>query len=57
MIRLLESQPFTAVKFKGDTYDCGDKVGFLLANLAFGLDRPEVAGALKQGLKELLSKE
>ncbi|MGI9482794.1 MAG: UTP--glucose-1-phosphate uridylyltransferase GalU [Hyphomicrobiales bacterium] len=57
MIRLLDSQPFAALKFQGQTYDCGDKVGYLLANLAYGLDRPEFAASLKQGLRELLEKK
>ncbi len=38
MIALLESgQDFWGVKYEGETYDCGSKLGFLSANIAFGL--------------------
>jgi len=43
MLRLLETQPFYACPFKGRTFDCGSKLGFLAANVAFALDRPELA--------------
>jgi len=43
MLRLLETQPFFACPFKGRTFDCGSKLGFLAANIAFALDRPELA--------------
>ena len=43
MIRLLGYQSFRGVKYHGKTYDCGDKVGFLLANIAFGVEH-EVIG-------------
>lgn len=46
MLALLQDQPFTAVKFDGETFDCGSKIGFLLANLAFGLDREDLAKEL-----------
>jgi UTP--glucose-1-phosphate uridylyltransferase len=34
---------FFAMKFDGKTYDCGDKVGFLMANLVYGLEHPDTA--------------
>ena len=37
MIRLMATQPFHGLKYKGTTYDCGDKIGFLSANVAFAL--------------------
>ena len=43
MLQLLETQPFYACPFKGRTFDCGSKLGFLAANVAFALDRPELA--------------
>lgn len=54
MAKLIGRQPFHAVRFKGDRYDCGDKVGFLLANVALALDRPDLAPAFRQGLAALL---
>ncbi|MDX2204991.1 MAG: UTP--glucose-1-phosphate uridylyltransferase, partial [Hyphomicrobiaceae bacterium] len=42
-----------AVRFDGTIYDCGAKVGFLAANIAYALDRPELSEALKAELKKL----
>ena len=53
MIRLMEKQAFYGVKFDGQTYDCGNKVGFLMANVAYGLDRPDIAPEFIAALKEL----
>jgi UTP--glucose-1-phosphate uridylyltransferase len=54
MLRLVGSQPFHGYKFDGRTFDCGDKIGFLEANVAFALRRPEMADKLRACLKELL---
>jgi UTP--glucose-1-phosphate uridylyltransferase len=40
---LMETQPFTGVKYVGRAFDCGAKIGFLAANMAFALDRPDIA--------------
>lgn len=40
--------PFLGLRFQGRRFDCGDKVGFLEANIAFALARPEMAGAVRQ---------
>ena len=48
------SQPFFAVRFDGAIYDCGARLGFLLANVAYALDRPDVGPALRAGLAKLL---
>ncbi|MEM7428944.1 MAG: UTP--glucose-1-phosphate uridylyltransferase GalU [Pseudomonadota bacterium] len=53
MIRLMARQGFYGVKFEGRTYDCGNKVGFLMANVAYGLDRPDIAPEFIAALKEL----
>jgi UTP--glucose-1-phosphate uridylyltransferase len=53
MIALAKSQEFHGVRFDGRTYDCGSKIGFLAANLAFALDRPELAGPLRAEAKKL----
>jgi len=37
MARLMASQPFHALEYEGTSYDCGDKIGLLRANLAFAL--------------------
>jgi len=53
MARLLGHVPFHAVTTSCARYDCGDKVGFLQANLAVGLERPDIAPALKRMLAAL----
>lgn len=50
---LLRSQPVYGLKFEGTHYDAGDKLGFLQANVAFALRRPEFAGPLKEFLRGL----
>jgi UTP--glucose-1-phosphate uridylyltransferase len=54
MIRLAKEQPFHGVKFEGLSYDCGSKLGFLTANVAYALDRPDIAPAFKAELKKLI---
>ena len=41
------------LKFDGDRFDCGSKLGFIKANLKFGLNDKEVKKELKKILKEL----
>ena len=54
MIKLATSQPFFAVRFDGAIYDCGGRIGFLLANVAYALDRPDLAPSLRAELQKLL---
>ncbi len=51
MAQLIGKMPFHAVKTDCARYDCGDKVGFLHANIAVGLSRPDIAPAIKKLLK------
>jgi UTP--glucose-1-phosphate uridylyltransferase len=51
---LSESQPFRGVRFDGKTHDCGSKLGFLLANVAFALHDAEVAQDFKREALALL---
>jgi UTP--glucose-1-phosphate uridylyltransferase len=46
--------PFHAVRFDGTIYDCGSKIGFLLANVAYALERDDLAAQLRPALKGLL---
>ena len=48
------NQPFFAVRFDGTIYDCGSKIGFLVANMAYALARDDLAPTLKGELKKLL---
>jgi UTP--glucose-1-phosphate uridylyltransferase len=50
---LLRTQPVFGLKFQGTRYDAGDKLGFLQANVAFALQRPEFAGQLKEFIRTL----
>ena len=54
MKRLLEVQDFHGIRFAGKTYDCGTKLGFLNANVAFALDNPEIGEAFRADLRALL---
>ena len=56
MVALMERQPFHAVTFDGEIYDCGTKLGFLTANVAYALDRPELAAALSSEIARLTGK-
>ena len=51
MARLIGRVPFHAVKTTCARYDCGDKIGFLHANIAVGLSRPDIAPALRDILR------
>jgi UTP--glucose-1-phosphate uridylyltransferase len=47
MLRLMETSKFYGMRFDGDTFDCGDKVGFLTANLVIGLENPDTAARFR----------
>jgi UTP--glucose-1-phosphate uridylyltransferase len=47
MAALLGTQPFHGVTFDGARHDCGDAKGFVLANLALGLARDDLAPAIR----------
>jgi UTP--glucose-1-phosphate uridylyltransferase len=51
MARLIGEQPFHGLRYEGRRFDCGDKIGFLEAQIAFALKRPELAGAVREFLK------
>ena len=54
MVALSRSQPFYGLKFEGRSFDCGSKIGFLAANVAYGLERPDIAPDLRAELRRLL---
>ncbi len=57
MIKLAKRQPFYGLKFKGRSFDCGSKVGFLAANVAYALARNDIAPAFRKELSGLLKKK
>ena len=47
-------QPFHAVRFDGTIYDCGSKIGFLAANVAYALARDDLGPSFRAEIKKLL---
>ena len=56
MLRLFEQQAGYGFKFEGRVFDCGSKIGFLAANVAYALARSDIAPAFRAELKGLLAK-
>ena len=56
MLKLMDNQRFTGVRFKGQTFDCGSKIGFLVANAAFAMARPGLSDQFKDELLAMLLK-
>ena len=52
MLTLMKDRPFRGVTFKGHTFDCGAKLGYLNAQLHFGMRNSET----KDGMRELVKK-
>ncbi len=48
---MLGSAPFHGLRFQGKRFDCGDKVGFFEANVAFALARDDIGAAARAALK------
>ncbi len=53
MGQLLKEQPIFGYKFHGTRFDCGDKAGFQMANLAFAMERPEIKDRLLKFINEM----
>ncbi|WP_294332158.1 UTP--glucose-1-phosphate uridylyltransferase GalU [uncultured Sphingomonas sp.] len=47
MSRMIGDQAFHGVTFQGTRFDCGDKAGFIQANLAVALSRPDLEPAVR----------
>ena len=54
MAKLLDKQPIFGFQFEGERFDCGDKAGFQMANIAYALSRSEISSKLKPFIKTLL---
>jgi UTP--glucose-1-phosphate uridylyltransferase len=54
---LMESQDFFGMHYEGRTYDTGSKLGFLTANLAYALEREDLAGPLRSEIAKLLKEQ
>jgi UTP--glucose-1-phosphate uridylyltransferase len=55
MAQMIGKQPFHAVTFDGKRYDCGSKVGYIEANLAIALERPDMADEVRAIALDLLA--
>ncbi|KAB7740676.1 UTP--glucose-1-phosphate uridylyltransferase GalU [Parvibaculum sedimenti] len=56
MISLCSEQDFFAYRFTGTTYDCGDKIGYLTANLVLALDRPDIAPKFRPIAEQIIKR-
>jgi len=54
MIRLMKEQKFFGMKYEGKTYDTGSKIGFLMANVAYALERGDLGQDFRRELEALL---
>jgi UTP--glucose-1-phosphate uridylyltransferase len=52
---LLDESPVYAYSFTGDRYDCGNKLGYLQATVAYGLSHDEVGAGFREHLKRILN--
>ena len=50
--KTMDRVPFHGFRFKGERFDCGSKVGFLAANIAYALKRNDLGGNVREILKE-----
>ena len=46
--------PFLGLRFSGERFDCGSKLGFLKANIAFARSRPELRDDIEKWLANIL---
>ena len=50
MAKMIGNTPFHGLRYEGERFDCGDKVGFLEAQIAFALRRPDLSDAVRKFL-------
>ncbi|QKR99955.1 UTP--glucose-1-phosphate uridylyltransferase GalU [Sphingomonas sp. CL5.1] len=55
MAQLIGRQPFNGVMFDGQRYDCGDKAGYIRANLALALAREDIGPAVRDFARQLIA--
>ena len=53
MAQLIGKQPFHAVKVDAVRHDCGDKAGYVIANVALALERGDIAPKIREFLAQL----
>jgi len=53
MAELIGKQPFHAQTFDGVRHDCGEKAGFIIANIALALERSDISGTIRAYVRTL----
>ena len=54
MAKLVATQPFHGYRYQGKRFDCGSKIGFLEANVAYALSRPDLGEDFRNALKKYI---
>ncbi len=54
MLQLMQHQSFSGLKFDGRTFDCGSKIGFLMANVAYAANHSELGAEFRETAKAFL---
>ncbi len=52
MARMIGQVPFHGLRYEGERFDCGDKIGFLEAQVAFALRRDDLGPAMREIVKK-----
>jgi UTP--glucose-1-phosphate uridylyltransferase len=53
LAKLIGNEPFHGFRFRGRRFDCGSKIGFIQANIAFALQHEELGERLRSYLRDL----
>lgn len=56
MAKMIGGAAFHGLRFEGQRFDCGDKIGFFEANVAFALERPELRDDIARVLKRYVDR-
>lgn len=56
MAKMIGNTPFHGLRFEGQRFDCGDKIGFFEANVAFALERAELRDDIADVLKQYVDR-
>jgi UTP-glucose-1-phosphate uridylyltransferase len=52
MAKMIGSVPFHGLRYEGRRFDCGNKIGYLEAQIAFALEREDLGPAVRKFLKQ-----
>ena len=55
LAQMIGRSPFHGFRFEGRRFDCGNKAGFLEANIAFALERPELSKEVRDMLRRYVA--